>query len=511
MRNNPVTLPVAGFSRLSRQLRRRTRSRSVLELLLIGFVLVAAPLAAGLLVSGHQVMQDTLESEQVLERTTEQTRLSGELAQRLVAVERAARQYRVLRDAEAADNLGQQREALHRRIHSLLALTSEPALVDRLDRLGRRETRLAEQTMAPGDESEWSNVLDAGFRELDGLARELQSEVDDLTLQAQERLQQMGRQARTTSLMNLALLIPLAIGMALLFAFLINRPIRRLDLAIRALARPEAGPVARVRTPRDLRALSVRLEWARRKLRRIEQDRQRLLGQVSHELKTPLSAIQEGLSLLDDQLVGPLDERQHEVVGILKSNADRLQDQIDSILRYNRLRSGSRPQHLQAVEIERLIADTLDHRRLELTARGTRVQRNVVPGVFVRGDLDMLRTALDNLLSNAVKYSADGGEIGVFTDIDDSTVVIDVRDRGRGIRPSDRVRLFEPFYRGHSSASGSIPGSGLGLSICRDLVRAHGGDVALAERSGWQTTFRIRLPLQQSGETVNKEIVNEIQ
>lgn len=506
MRNSPDSHLAAGLGRLSRQLRRRARSRSVLELLLIGFVLVAAPLAAGLLVSGHQIKQVTLESERVLERTTEQTRLSRELAQRLVAVERAARQYRVLRDAEAADNLEQQRDALHRRIRDLLVSTSEPALIDRLNRLSARETTLAEQAMIPGDESEWPNALAAGFRELDALARELQTEVDALSLQAQERLGQLGRQARTTSLMNLALLIPLAIGMALLFAMLINRPIRRLDRAIRALARPEAGSVARVSTPRDLRALSVRLEWARRKLRRIEHDRQRLLGQVSHELKTPLSAIQEGLSLLDEQLVGPLDERQLEVVGILKSNADRLQDQIDSLLRYNRLRSGSRPRRLQAVEIERLIADTLDHRRLELTARGTQVRRNADAGAFVQGDLDMLRTALDNLLSNALKYSADGGEIGVFAAVDDSSVVIDVSDRGRGIRPSDRVRLFEPFYRGRSSASGSIPGSGLGLSICRDLVRAHGGDVALAERAGWQTTFRIRLPLQQT-----EEIVDEIQ
>jgi two-component system, NtrC family, sensor histidine kinase GlrK len=482
--------------RLSRRIRRRTRSRSVLELLLFGFILVGAPLVVGLVIAGHQIRTVTSHSEHLFERTTELNRISQEMARQLVAVERAVRQYRVLHDDEAAESLARQREGFHRRARTLMTLHLEPELQGNLESLLAREALLAEQVLGNHDGTSWPAPLAQGYRELESLSRAITDQIDALAERDLERLSGMGQRARTTWLLLVAMIVPLAVGFGLVFTALINRPVRQLDQGIRALARAQSTPIEPVGMPRDLRALSVRLEWARRRLHRMERDRQRLLGQVSHELKTPLSAIREGASLLDDQLFGPLNEQQKEVLDILQGNAARLQDQIDSLLRYNQLRGGVDSDMRQTVVVEQLVGKVLRDHGLELTAREMVHECRLEPGLAVTGNEDMLETALDNLVSNAIKYSGRGGRMRVSAYRDGGLACIEVADRGSGIPAADRHRLFEPFYRGRSAARGNVPGSGLGLSICRDLVNAHGGDVTLDSRPGWSSVFRICLPIQ---------------
>lgn len=489
-----------------RRLRRRMRSRSVLVLLLFGFLLVAAPLVIGLLVSGQQIGQVTRESEYLLKRAVITTQAAREVLDRLVAVERAARQYRVLRDEEARANFNQQRDAFQRRVSALPAMDINEPMAGLLDELAVRESRLADLVVTGPEPEEWPPALAAGFRELDGLARELILESEASAGRALTRLENLGAQARATSLVHLVLVIPFAVVLAIVFTGLINRPIRRLDRGIRALARPGAGAIPEVDAPRDLRALSVRLEWVRRKLERTERDRQRLLGQVSHELKTPLSAIREGISLLDDRLFGTLSREQGEVISILKNNAQRLQEQIEALLRYNRLRSGLKPAESRSVGVADLVRDVLSTHALAISARDIRTDVEVEDGVRVAGDRDMLHTALDNLVSNALKFSPKGGAIGIFARREGSRLIIEVADTGPGIKPADRHRLFEPFFRGQDTVNNTIPGSGLGLAICHDLLRAHGGDIRLGERTGWTTVFRVSLPQQPFEEPIDERV-----
>lgn len=504
MLTSPLTSIPGKFRHLLRQVRRRTRSRSVLELLLFGFILVGAPLIVGLVIAGHQIRTVTGQSEYLFERTTDLNRISQELARQLVAVERAVRQYRVLHDQEAEASLARQREAFYRRARMLMAMELEPDLQERLEQLVAREALLAESVLTVNDGAEWPTALAQGYRELEALSRAITDQVDEMAGHDLERLAGMGRSARTTWLVLVGMIVPLAIGLALIFTGLINRPVRRLDQGIRALAQADSAPIEPVSMPRDLRALSVRLEWARRRLQRMERDRQRLLGQVSHELKTPLSAIREGASLLEEELFGPLNERQSEVLDIVRANTGRLQDQIDSLLRYNQLRGGLELELDQQVSLDDLVDELLKDHALELTARTIKIQCAIVPNLTLTGNHDLLRTALDNLVSNAIKYSPLGGAIRISAVRAETCLLIEVADQGVGIAVGDRHRLFEPFYRGQAAAQGSIPGSGLGLSICRNLVEAHGGEVELVPRPGWSSVFRICLPVHSSEEVENE-------
>lgn len=482
---------------------RRLQAPSVLGLVLFGFALVVTPLVLGLLASGVQISRLTRESERTLDQAVGVTRAAREVVDRVLAVERAARQYQVLRDISARANFVEQHDALRNRAQAMSALPLEPEVQAGLAELSALSERLAASVLAdPGLET-WPAALAAGFRELSLLGQSLTAKGEAGTERAIERLQALGDLSRGVVFMQIAATIPIAVALALVFTALITRPIRGLDKAIRALVNAGEEPIPKARGPRDLQALSVRLEWVRRKLLRIERDRQRLLGQVSHELKTPLSAIREGVGLLEEELLGPLDARQAEVVAILHRSVERLQQQIESLLRYNRLRSAPKPLERRAVPVSALVDEVLAAHRLTIAARAIALQTHIDPGALAVGDPDMLRTALDNLLSNAIKFAAANGRVGVFAGASEGTVAIEVADNGAGIDPADRTRVFEPFYRGRRFTD-SQPGSGLGLAICRDLVRAHGGEVRLAEKPGWRTVFRITLPNDRQGEAIDE-------
>ena len=487
------------WARFVHRLRRGMQSRSMLGLLLFGFLLVVAPLAIGLVISGNQIDRLSRDSERLLQQAIETSQAAREVNDRLVALERAARQYRVLRDAQALATLAQQREALRERINTLNQIARHDSLQVLLRDMIGDEAELIRQLYAEDTTAEWPPPLADGFAELARSVDQMNIEVNQMAEDSAVRLEQLGRQARATAWIQLGLILPFAVILAIVFTRMINRPIRQLDQGIRELTRPDAAPIPQVDSPRDLRALSLRLEWVRRRLARVEKDRQRLLGQASHELKTPLSALSEGVSLLNDRLLGPLAPEQAEVIDIMQRNVQQLQAQIDTLLRYNRVRSELDRRPHQPIKIAGLLDLALNGHRLSMKARNIRCELEVEAELEVNGDQELLLTALDNLISNAVKYSPQGGRVGVFASVHNQRVLIDVADQGPGIQVEDRVQIFDPFFRARQLGNADVPGSGLGLAICRDLIRAQGGEVSLAEPSAdrhsrWSTLFRISLP-----------------
>ncbi len=487
--------------RIRRRFGRRLGTRSVLTLQLAGFALVALPLLIALIIAGGQIDRVTREGEQLVDHSLSVTRSARQIGERVLAFERAARQYRVLRDREARGSLLGRHRTLVEGLEDFTTLTAAEPLVRHADALREQSQALFDRTLNVQTDEDWPQHLADDFGRLNERANTLLLDSEAAAGEGLERLKRMGESARNFSFLSLGLTVPLAIALALLMASFLNRRVRRLDRGMRALARPEQARIEQIASPRDLRALSIRMEWVRRRLTRTERDRRRLVGQVSHELKTPLSAIREGTSLLSDQSFGALGSQQHEVIGIIQSNIERLQEQIENLLRFNRLQSGTQPHLHRKVRLDELIDRVLANHRLTVEARNMQVELDASAPVTVEGDPDMLATALDNLVSNALKFSQDDGTIGIDIQHSDDHAIIRVADSGPGIQARDHDQLFEPFYRGDSSHTRTRPGSGLGLAICRDLVRAHRGDVDLVNQAGWATVFQIRIPLKQPRES----------
>ncbi len=213
---------------------------------------------------------------------------------------------------------------------------------------------------------------------------------------------------------------------------------------------------------------------------------------MSHELKTPLAALREGVALLEEGVVGELRGGQREVARILRQNTAALQSQIEELLRFNAAAFEARRLARRRTDLAELIRQRIAEQRLQWQAR--RLQVDVSDGpLWVEVDPDKLGVALGNLLSNAIRFSPLESSIHFVLSESPNGARIDVRDAGPGIAPGDRERVFEPFFRGERQPEGMLRGSGIGLSIVREYIAAHGGSIELLP-DGPGAHFRIELP-----------------
>jgi two-component system sensor histidine kinase GlrK len=250
-----------------------------------------------------------------------------------------------------------------------------------------------------------------------------------------------------------------------------------------------------VNGPQDLRYLGQRLEWLRTRLHELETQQTQFLRHVSHELKTPLTAVREGAELLRDRVGGALSSQQQEIVRIVRENTLNLQKLIEDLLNYHQTRT-IEPQTLGPVPLADVVRRVVREHKLAAFARLLTFEVKTRPAIVV-GDADKIRAIVDNLLSNAIKYSPRSGIVSIELASEDGNAVLDVADQGPGVDLADRPLIFDSFYQGKPAPDGRIKGSGLGLAIARDYALAHGGRVELLERSDGKrgARFRVWLPL----------------
>jgi two-component system sensor histidine kinase GlrK len=231
----------------------------------------------------------------------------------------------------------------------------------------------------------------------------------------------------------------------------------------------------------------------RRRLAELDQQKLFFLQHVSHELKTPLTAIREGAGLLGDHIVGPLNEEQTEVVKILQESSLLLQTQVEDLLNFNLAIGQDRPAQLQPVDLIKIIHEVIKNQQLAMRPRHIRVATDLQP-VEVPGEPEKLRAVVDNILSNAIKYSPDAAEIKINLAVESQMARMDVIDQGTGINAEDRQLIFEPFFQGEQTGKSPVKGTGLGLSIAQRYVRLHKGSIRVVE-SAQGAHFRVYLPL----------------
>ncbi|HKY04941.1 MAG TPA: ATP-binding protein, partial [Blastocatellia bacterium] len=244
-----------------------------------------------------------------------------------------------------------------------------------------------------------------------------------------------------------------------------------------------------------------------RRAQRLARQQMEFVAGVSHELRTPLAVICSAGENLADGVIA--DRSQIERYGsLIQKEGRRLSELVEQALEFAGIQSGRKAYDLRPVAvaeiIERAVADC--HRLLD--ERGCRVEREIEPGLPpVSGDSAALGRVVQNLIGNAIKYGGSDGWIGVkarrSTADRAGEIEIRVEDRGQGIESADLPHIFEPFYRGSKAVAAQVPGSGLGLSLVRHIVKAHGGRVSVEslERDGDArgTAFIVHLPATSPG------------
>lgn len=441
--------------------------------MLLGFLIIVL-LLGGAAVHGWRVVESLVnQSRQLNERTLALTGALQELGERSIDLERSARQYVLLADPvfrqrfdeHLADSLGMVAqlesldvgpvnallggwkmvaEALRGGIDARIPVAELTPLLTRLAELDQR-LRVAGQ--------QWADAANAGL------------------LQALEASRwRLGIQIALAFLG--AMLVASAMGWWLV------RPVRDLEQAVIRLGGSRFDEPVSVGGPDDLRQLGRRLDWLRQRLAELESDRERTLRHVSHELKTPLTALKEGVALLDEEVPGPLGHAQREVVLILAQNVRSLQAQIENLLSLNATAFEARCLQPVPTQLHKLLTGVVRRRDLHIQSRHLYL-RVEAPSAAAILDPEKMTVVLDNLLSNAVDFSPERGEVILRATRQGEFWRFECIDQGPGVADEDRERIFEPFVQGQRRAPAPRQGSGVGLSIVRELVRAMGGSIYL--------------------------------
>jgi len=460
------------------------------QLLLVAFLLIAALLSVTSLREFYLLEALLGESNDGARQAVAHTADAQVLAERTGAMERAARQYLVLDDPA----LRQRFDDAARDAAAALARLADYRLPPGLAEQWRATAaQVASQLRGPEETAHARELsVTAAFRDLDSINGAIAEQVRMATEARNRELMQQMESGRTQLGRQILATIAVTIVLALGFGLWLARPLQRLEDVMVQLGENRLDRPIDIRGPTDVRLLGRRLEWLRLRLAELDADKSRFLQHVSHELKTPLAALREGVSLLEDGVTGTLTPSQREVARILRQNTSVLQGQIEDLLRFNAAAFEARRLVRRSTELVTLLHTVVEQQSLQWRARQLRVE---VGGEALRAEVDpdKLSTALGNLLSNAIRFSPPGATIRLEVSRLPGRACIDIRDQGPGVATADRARVFEPFYRGERQPSDAVRGSGIGLSIVHEYITAHGGQVELMD-DGPGAHFHIELP-----------------
>ncbi len=466
---------------------RQLYPRSLLRLIVLGNALVALPLLVAIAYVFINMDRVTARGEALTREAALAAQSGNELPEDILNMERLLRQHAVLKDASLLDDYGQARQEW---IKTSRTFAEVPLLAElRADVLAL----LAFEAAAFADFQEGRKR----GAELEAILGDLKSHIPRLVSRSNQIIVREVEIFRTEAdALRGRLLLALAVGLAMMVLFflfsrlLLARVLWGFESAVQALGEGKLDKAIVLKGPRDIREMGERLDWLRRRLLELEEQRVLVLRHVSHELKTPLAALREGASLLTEGAVGPLTPGQEKIVGIIRGNALRLQNLIDSLLKLQQAGHAGeriRPVRLRLDELVQQIVTT--H---QLAARGKQLHfSGSLKPLVVVGGKEELTTVVDNLVSNAIKYSPDGGTVDISLQGEQNKVTLDVVDQGPGIPAADRERVFEPFYRGEHAKG--VAGVGLGLAIARQFAAANRGVLELLATTRG-SHFRLTLP-----------------
>ena len=302
---------------------------------------------------------------------------------------------------------------------------------------------------------------------------------------------------RRVTIFSTGISLVAALIVSLILARLIGRPLEALTRAVRRMGAgdleqrvPEDGSAETVELARSFNAMAAGLAASQRL-------RQQMVADVAHELRTPLANIRGYLEAIEDGVV----EADEATLRTLREEAAHLNRLIDDLQELAQAEAGNLRLDRGPMAPDELIGRATGAVRARATDRGITLTTTAAPDLpAVEVDPQRITQVLHNLLTNALTHTPAGGEVAVEARrADDGLIAISVADTGSGIAPEDLPHIFERFYRADSSRSRATGGSGLGLTITRRIVEAHGGTIDVASELGRGSTFTFTLPIAPDG------------
>ena len=327
-----------------------------------------------------------------------------------------------------------------------------------------------------------------------------------LRIRTAEKVQHAGGHAKrgaTFAIVGLALALIVVTVLAALLTRSVSRPVYELEHGMRAVADGNFDTKLTISPSRkdEFGRLAASFEDMSRQLAELDKLKAEFVSVASHELKTPINVILGYTQLLQEDLYGPLTDKQRNVADVLEKQTRNLSRLVNQLLDITRFEAGGGKLDVRPTELRGFLHNLEEAFQVLADQRGIRFQvvtHDSLPDT-VYWDADRINEVLGNLLSNAFKFTERGGEVELTVVPTDHSVQMEVRDTGAGI-PADQVsRIFDKFFQATNQPAQRPGGSGLGLAIVRQIVEAHGGTITVESTPGVGTTFIIVMPEQSVG------------
>ncbi len=283
----------------------------------------------------------------------------------------------------------------------------------------------------------------------------------------------------------------LSVGFGLMIASSIGTPIHKITKAAKAIRDGDLSARVHPRGDDELAQLGAVFDEMADAIERDRDLEQQLIGDVAHELRTPLMAIQATAEAIQDG-VFPADE---EHIGTISSETQRLGRLVEALLHLNRLENGATEVKRDPIDITSLIDEIIVSNEAFVESSGIKLVAEVESGVRIIGDRDLMLQAITNLLSNAVRYTPENGTVTVRVERHDGNACISVVDTGIGLDEEDLNKVFSRFWRADSARASITGGLGIGLALVKEVADQHRGNVTVESRLGEGSTFTINVPL----------------
>ena len=452
---------------------------SINKLTLIGFIFVAMPLVMALLFSANKVSQLAQQSTTAIYRVAQLTQLNSKLDDTIAKIERFASQYVVLKDDELLTAFNRQQTILKDIIQETSANQPDEVLQGRLTALQIESDRIAALMQSDAVALLSLEQIQSEFKQLRLIDAQLEKRsnfvVNQLALDIHHTTENI-----SNNILERLYIIPITLLIAGVFIILITQPLKRLTDKIQLLEQGNFEQEIHLHGPAEIREIADALENMRQRLHTLELQKSSFIRHISHELKTPLAAIREGTELIYDNSVGPLNDEQQEICEIIRLSVNRLQRLIEDLLDFNIVLDSTSLHGLERINLTELIRDAGNVRKLDLKSKNLTLQCDNNP-CFIYSNSKQLSVILDNVLSNAIKYSPIAGNINITYRRSKECLTINIIDQGPGIATELCDKVFDAFYQGKAPENSQIKGSGLGLTIVKELLLRLNGTINITQ------------------------------
>ena len=249
---------------------------------------------------------------------------------------------------------------------------------------------------------------------------------------------------------------------------------------------------------RRVRERTADLQRANERLQKLDEMKSNFIALASHELKTPLTAIEGFLTVILKGMAGDFTDQQKEFLGVIKTATERLNRLVDDLLDFSRIESGRASLKREPTNLKDLLKEEVIVFKMQAKSKEIELEELIDDHLDeILCDRDRLKEVLDNLISNAIKYTPRRGRIKVGARNLQGCVQIEVRDTGIGIREEDQEKIFEPFQQLRKSGLDGEKSTGLGLALVKKIIEAQGGKVAVQSHEGEGSTFFVTLPVNK--------------